>query len=125
MIKLDITGVHFDIDEKLKSYVTKKIGKLDRYVPRANRESLYGKVVLTEEDGKSKNRFTAEVTLNLPHGTVNAKDSTINIFAAVDIIEAKAKSQLLKYKSKATEHYPHRRILRRIKGLSPFNKEDV
>lgn len=125
MIKLEITGVHFDIDEKLKGYVTRKIGKLDRYAPRASRESMHGKVVLTEEDGKSKNRFTAEVTLTLPHGVIAAKDSTINIYAAVDIIEAKAKSQLVKYKSKATEHHPHKRILRRIKGFSPFNKEDV
>src|ERR1700694_3917694 len=99
---LEVTGVHFEIDEKIKSYIEKKIGRLDHYVPRKLREPMHAEVVLKEEDGNAKNRFTGEVILHLPHEVLSAKDSTINIYAAIDIVEAKLKSQLLKYKDKET-----------------------
>lgn len=125
MIKLEVSAVHFDMDAKLKAYVERKIGKLDKYVPRAMRQALHGKVVLTEEDGKSKNRFTAEVLITLPHGVATAKDSTINIYAAIDIAEAKVKAQLVKYKQKNTEHLPHRRVLRQWRKFRRQGQEDV
>lgn len=115
MIKLEVSGVHLDLDSKLKSYVDRKIGKLDRYTPKKARGALAGKVVLTEEVGKSNNRCTCEVILTLPHGVVTAKDSTLNIYAAIDIVEQKVKAQLVKYKSKATEHRIDKRVLRRMR----------
>ena len=124
MIKLEIAAVHFDLDAKLKSYVNRKLGKLDRYVPKRAREPLEGRVVLTEEKGNAQNRFSCEVTLTLPHDVIVAKDSTINVYAAVDIAEAKLKAQLLKYKTKLTDHRPHQRLWRRLRqfrGSGPDN----
>ena len=34
-----ITGIKLDVDEKTKTYVEKKIGALDRYLPRHARKS--------------------------------------------------------------------------------------
>jgi ribosome-associated translation inhibitor RaiA len=39
-----------------------------------------------------------EVTLYLPKETINVKESTINIYAAIDIVEAKLKHRIQKYK---------------------------
>lgn len=104
MIQLEITAVHFELNPRLQKYAERKIGKLDRYMPRGTREPAVGHVILTEEDGKSKNRFTCEVNITLPHGNITAKEATVSIYAAIDIVEAKVKAQLLKYKSKVTDH---------------------
>jgi putative sigma-54 modulation protein len=113
--KLEIQGVHMHIDPKLKAYVIKKIGKLDRYVSRHARESLRGEVTLKEEKIKARKQNICEVILHLPHGTITTKESTINMFAAVDIVEAKLKNQLKKYKDTHGSMKIHRRIIARIK----------
>jgi ribosome-associated translation inhibitor RaiA len=38
------------------------------------------------------------VTLHLPHQNIVIKESALNMYAAVDIVEAKLKQQLQKYK---------------------------
>lgn len=117
MIQLEVTGVHFDLNDKLKKYVNRKIGKLDRYLHKRHRGPTHGQVILTEEGGRSKNRFTCEVNITFPHGVVTAKESTVNMFAAVDIVEEKIKRQLLKHKGKQSDHGSgrDRRLLRRFR----------
>lgn len=115
MLRLDISGVHLNVDDKLNKYVQRKIGRLDRYLPKGALESAHGKVVLSEGNGKSNNRFTCEAILSLPKHQVTAKESTINIYAAVDIVEAKLKSQLQRYKTKAKPDKRARRFIRHLK----------
>lgn len=120
-MKLDIAAVHFELDAELKGYVQSKVGKLDRFINRKHRDACHGRVVLTEDKGKASNRCSCEVTLTFPHGIVAAKDSGVNMFAAVDTTEAKVKAQLLKHKSKVTAHHPHKRLARKLRGYNPFN----
>lgn len=96
--KFEIHGVHAKANDKLKAYVTKKIGGLDKYISRHNRESAHAEVYLKEAKAKDKNRFTCEVTIKLPKQTIIVKESALNMFAAVDIVETKLKQQLQKYK---------------------------
>ena len=112
---MEVKAVHFDINDRLKKYVVRKIGRLDRLTPRNSRSVLHCTVVLTENEGKAKNRFTCEATLTLPHEVITAKEATVNMYAAIDIAEAKLKTQLLKYKSQET-NYRHRArlFLRRV-----------
>ncbi len=100
MIKrLDISGVHMAVDEDLKKYVAKKIGRLDRFIPEAGRESVHAEVKLKEGKAKDKKERTCEVILHLPHETITISEATVNIYAAVDIVEEKLKIALQKYKS--------------------------
>jgi putative sigma-54 modulation protein len=94
---IDISGIHYEVSEDLKRYVTKKIGRLDRLVPRHARKSLHVEVRLTERKTKS-DRNQCEIILHLPEQQIAAKEATINMFAAVDIVETKLKNQLKKYK---------------------------
>ncbi len=96
--KLEIAGVHMDIEPKLKKYVTKKMAAMDKYIPRHARESAHLEVKLKEQRAKDKNQFTCEVILYLPHDTLTISETTMNIFAAVDIVETKLKNQIRKYK---------------------------
>lgn len=112
--KLDITGVHMEVDKKLHDYVIKKIGKLDRFMPRHARKSVHAEVFLKEEKNKQKKVCIAEVTIRLPKGNVTAKEATMNIYAAVDIVEAKLKNQIRRYKDTHRNLRLHRRVLNKL-----------
>ncbi|HEX4774785.1 MAG TPA: ribosome-associated translation inhibitor RaiA [Candidatus Saccharimonadales bacterium] len=97
--KFEIHGVHANVDTKLRAYVTKKIGNLDRYISRHARPSAHADVHLKEEAKlKNNNHSRCEVTIHLPHETIVVKEDGLNMYAAVDITEAKLKQQLQKYK---------------------------
>lgn len=115
MIDLQIRGVHFELDDALKDYARKKIGAMDKYLPRNERGASHGEVILSEEEGKAKNRYTCEVTLHVPHETVTAKESTISMYAAIDIVEEKIKTQILKHKDKQQNDRRLRRSRRMLK----------
>ena len=116
MIKrLEINGVHMSVGDDLKKYVDKKIGRLDRFIPKAGRESVHVEVKLKESKAKDKNERTCEVIMHLPHENIMVKETTINIYAAVDIVEAKLHQQLRKYKSLHASPRLHQRLLTKLK----------
>lgn len=112
---LTITGVKFDVDETTRKYVTKKIGRLDRYLPKHARKSVTAEVRLMQVNRDHGNKYEAEVVLHVPDKQLTAKDSTVNILAAVDIVEAKIVTQLHKYKEAIVPHIGRRGMLSRFK----------
>lgn len=112
---IDITGIKYDIDTTTKKYVLKKIGRLDRYLPRHARKSASADVRLRMGSGKNGNKYEVEVTLNVPDKTLTAKDSTVNMLAAVDIVESKLVAQLHRYKTASVPHIGKRGVLSRFK----------
>ena len=115
-MKVEITGIHFDVSERLKNYIEKKITGLDKYVARRGRESARAEVKLKESKSKDKKEYTCEVILFLPGENIEAKDSTVNMFAAVDIVEAKLRTQLKKYKDLHGNPKLHRRLINRFRS---------
>lgn len=113
--KLEIAGVHMDVNKKLHDYVVKKIAKLDHYMPRHARESAHVEVFLKEAKVKQKKVCTCEVVLHLPKETITISESTVNIFAAVDIVEAKLKNRIKKYKETHSSMRIHRRVISRLR----------
>lgn len=94
-----ITGINkLELDDDMKRYVTRKIGKLDRYLPRHARQTAHAEVRLKHIGRQHGNTYECQVLLHLPQETVEAADSTMNVFAAVDIVEEKLKNQLKRYK---------------------------
>jgi putative sigma-54 modulation protein len=116
--KISITSKHFEVSDKLKSYINKKMMKLVRYIPRSAKESLTIEVNLRENAKEKTNKFEAEGIFNLPEKQITAHDATINMFAAVDILESKLKSQLTRYKDEHTTNVASKSIrkLRRLLG---------
>lgn len=47
---IDITGIRYDADEPTKRYIRKKIGRLERYVPRHSRASVHAEVIIRHID---------------------------------------------------------------------------
>ena len=100
---IDVTGIKYDVDEKTLKYVTEKVGKLDRYLPTHARRSMTADVKLKQVNKEHGNKYEAEVIVHLPEKVITASDTTFNMMAAVDIVEAKLIAQLRKYKDSIVE----------------------
>ena len=113
---IEITGVvTYTPDEATKKYVRKKIGALDRLAPRHARKSINAAVKLAEINQSHGNKYEVEVVLNVPDKVITAKDSTMNVLAATDIVEAKIANQLRKYKQEIIPHVGRRKLLDKFK----------
>ena len=112
---IDMAGVKYTIDETTKKYVIRKIGRLDRFLPKHARDSVTADIKLKQVNRDHGNKYEAEVILHVPDKMLTAKDSTVNVLAAVDIVEAKIVSQLHKYKESIVPHVGRRGVLSRFK----------
>ncbi len=113
---VDISGFGtYSPDEPTKKYITKKIGALERLAPRHARKSMRAEVKIAEVNRDKGNKYEVEVLIYVPDRTITAKDSTMNVLAAVDIVEAKLAAQLRKYKTESVPHIGKRGILSRFK----------
>ena len=111
--KLDIHGVHTDIDEGLKRYITKKINKLERYIPSRARESAHVEVYIEETKTHGDKQCECEVVYHLPKDIIRVREGTVNMYAAVDIVEAKLKQSLKRYKDMHNPGKKQRRLFNR------------
>lgn len=114
-IAIDITGIKYDIDDATRKYATKKVGRLERYVPKSARPSLRAEVKIKQIDKSHGNKYEAEIVLHVPEKTLVAKDSTTNVMAAIDIVEEKLKRQLRRYKLEQAPHLGKRSVLSKFK----------
>lgn len=117
MMKCDLTGRNFEIDEKMKAYIEDKIGGLDKYLPRQTRATASCNVILEDDpNGREDNRYVCEVVMTVPGSKLVSREGTVNVYAAVDIVEAKLRSQLATYKNKHTMEPRRGRMLSRWLG---------
>lgn len=99
MIKrFDVNFIHSSHDENVLKYVTRKLGKLDRFIPRAHHDTARAEIFLKEEKAKDGRDCTCEVNLHLSHEVINVSETSVNMYTAVDIVELKLKQQIRKYK---------------------------
>jgi putative sigma-54 modulation protein len=101
---VDVTGIKYSVNEKTLKYVMEKVGKLDRYVPMHARKTMVADVKLRQVNRDHGNKYEAEVIIKIPNKTITAKDTTLNMMAAIDIVEAKLIAQLRKYKDTLVKH---------------------
>ncbi|HWT40517.1 MAG TPA: ribosome-associated translation inhibitor RaiA [Dongiaceae bacterium] len=100
---IDITGIKYNVNERTQKYVMEKVGKLDKYVPSHARKTMAADVKLRQVNRDHGNKYEAEVILQVPDKVITAKDSTLNMMAAIDIVEAKLIAQLRKYKDSISD----------------------
>lgn len=99
MIKsLQISGVHKNLTKEIEDYTRKKIGSLDRFIPRQARGSAHAEVKLKQSKTKNKLDCTCEVIIRLPKSTITVHETETTMLSAIDITENKLKIQLQKYK---------------------------
>lgn len=93
-----IHGHDVDITPRLQSYVERKVGRLDRYLPNIREVQ----VDLSEErSNKSADRQVAQITVRHQRGTIlRAEERTDDLFSAVDLVVDKMYRQIERYKGK-------------------------
>lgn len=119
MIKnINITCISYDIDNATRKYVFKKLGNLDKYLPRSAKKSVSIGVKLMDISTKrnhDEQKYEAEITLQMPGKLINAKGLSHLMLSAIDAAEAKAQTQLRDYKQKNIAHIGRRGIMSRFK----------
>lgn len=106
--KIEVSGKGYKVEDSFRKYVEKRLAKLDRYLPRKTKKGVAIKVMVTEI-GKGKNKsekFEISAAMEIPGGKLlAARDECSNVFAGVDLVEAKLTGQIRRYK---LEMQPHR-----------------
>ncbi|HEY5997459.1 MAG TPA: ribosome-associated translation inhibitor RaiA [Candidatus Deferrimicrobiaceae bacterium] len=92
MNSINVTFRHVDSSEALKSYVTEKLGKVQKVVDK----TFDAQVTLSVE----KFRHIAEVFLTGKGITIKAFESTDDLYSAIDLVCDKVERQLKKYREK-------------------------
>ncbi|MBR2710600.1 ribosome-associated translation inhibitor RaiA [Candidatus Saccharibacteria bacterium] len=104
--KIEITGNDFRVEEGFRKYTEKRIGKLDRYLPKGSKKDVVAKVIVSEIGKNKGDKYEISAAMEIPGGKVlAARDECSNVFAGVDLVEAKLTGQIRRYK---LEVQPHR-----------------
>lgn len=112
--KIDTSGINIELNDDIRKYIARKIGRLDKYIPKPIRNEAQAAARLRETGNRLGNKYECEVVLKVSGATMQAKESTLNMFAAVDIAEVKLRNQLIKYKNEYRKDHPG--LLRRLKS---------
>lgn len=111
MINIQLTGRKYEIDDRLNKYVSKKLGVLDKYLPRGHNNQGMTVEIFKDPSGKEDNRYKVTVVLRVQGPDLVAETATINPYSAIDIVEQKLKTQIRKYKDKNKPKYSKIRSL--------------
>ncbi|MCL8208149.1 MAG: ribosome-associated translation inhibitor RaiA [Actinomycetia bacterium] len=87
-----VRGKNVDVTAALRDYVTRKVGKLARYL---DAQPLTAEAVLSVQ----KDRQTVEVTIPLEGRLLRGEESTADMYASVDLVVDKLESQIHRIKS--------------------------
>jgi putative sigma-54 modulation protein len=96
-MELTIKGKNMEVTERLRDYVRKKIGKLDRYLPSISEAW----VELSMEGTKAaQDRQVCQVTVRSNGTILRAEERSEDMFYSIDTVLDKMYRQIARYKGK-------------------------
>ena len=104
---IQITGVHFEISDRIRAYVTEKLGTLEKF------NGKLSKIHVTIHHADKKG-YRVDVEMHLPAGRdVIAHDSEETVYAAIDVAHDKCAAQLRKIHDREVQshHNPSIRVV--------------
>jgi putative sigma-54 modulation protein len=99
-LEVEIYGRNMDVTDRINDYVTKKVSKLDRYLPdidEARVDLAYNKSARSASD-----RQVAEITVRGKGFILRSEERSEDVFAAFDTALDKMQRRIERYKGK---HY--------------------
>ena len=97
---MSIHGKGLDVTDALRSYVERRLSKLDRYFPH---EAMVAQAVLAVQ----RDRQIVEVTIPLEGRLLRAEEAHSSMYAAVDLVLEKLERQIHKYKTRLVRRPRH------------------
>jgi len=98
-MKINLTAVHFDADQKLIDYIEKKSSKLSQFFDRITDAQVFLKL---ENSGQVRDKIV-EIKLMVPGDTLVATETSKTFEAATDAAVDNMKRQLNKHKERAQD----------------------
>lgn len=99
-MKFTVSGKNVEVTESLKTAVTEKLAKLDRFFS----QDVEANVTLSVE----KNRQKVEVTIPVKGGVIRGEQESSDMYVSIDLVEEVIESQLKKYRQKIIDRYQNR-----------------
>jgi putative sigma-54 modulation protein len=101
-MNLVLKGKNFVISDRVRNYVEKKLGKLDRYLPEIDE----ARVEITQEKTKSaQDRNVVQVTLRTNGAILRAETRSGAIYGSIDTVIDKIHRQIARYKEKRVDRW--------------------
>jgi putative sigma-54 modulation protein len=101
-MQLLLKGKNFVISDRVRDYVEKKMGKLDRYLPEIDE----ARMEITQEKTKSaKDRNVVQITLRTNGAILRAENRSEAIYVSIDAVVDKIHRQIVRYKGKRIDRW--------------------
>ena len=101
-MQIELTGHHIEITDSLRTYVSEKMGKLERHFDKVSNTH----VILSVE----KNTQKAEATVHMSGHDIFAEARESDMYASIDALVDKLDRQVKKHKEKITNHLHHKPV---------------
>jgi len=98
-MKINLTAVHFDADQKLVDYIERKTAKLEQFFDRITDAQVSLKL---ENSGQVRDKIV-ELKLMVPGDILVAKETSKTFEAATDAVVDNMKRQLNKHKERVQD----------------------
>jgi putative sigma-54 modulation protein len=96
-MQLLVHGRNVEVNDWIREYVDKKVGKLERFLPQVND----ARIELTQNTTRAaEDRYTAQITLWANGQILRAEESTSDILASVDATVDKMSRQIRRVKGR-------------------------
>ncbi len=113
-MKVQVRGRNIEVTDALKDYVTKRLGKLDKYMENLGD----AQVALTVVRGFHR----VEVTIPIDGMILRGEESTGDMYASIDLVVDKLEKQIEKYKGKLQKR--GNRLIEGQKAMAQAKTED-
>ena len=97
-LEVEVNGRNMEITERIQDYVTKKVSKLDRYLPGV--EEARVDVAYVKSARSANDRQVAQITVRGKGFILRSEERADDIFAALDTALDKLQRQIERYKGK-------------------------
>lgn len=96
-MNLTVHGRNVAISDRVQDYVDRKVGRLDKYLPRIREARVE---LVRRETRASADRYTAQLTIWASGQILRAEESSEDLFASVDAIADKMYRQIERFKGR-------------------------
>ena len=98
-MRFNIRGENIEITAALRDYVEKKVGRLERYFE----DDITSDVNVTMKVIRDKH--TVEVTIPMPKLLLRAEETSLDMYASIDLVVEKLERQIRKHKTRVNRKY--------------------
>src|SRR4030066_2053755 len=97
-IDVEVYGRNMDVTARIRTYVSKKVSKLDRYLPGI--EEARVDVAYVKSARSASDRQVAQITVRGRGFILRSEERAEDIFAALDLALEKMQRRIERYKGK-------------------------